>query len=167
MPVTIDMAAVEDMIQRILTWGETRIDEPLKKGATNLKQRLQDNISTGRDINGKYYQAIDPVTLAMPIKWGNQFHDLRIRGEVSRSPKAMSVTGQTKSDIEVSKLGPNTYGVGYSDERTEVILLSNAKSKSKPTRDPVGLSERNPSEQELDIVADEIEKALGELLNGF
>lgn len=167
MPVTIDDAAVTRLLDTLLSWGRSGISEPLKKSAENLRQRFKDNVATGRDIKGNYYQAIDPVTLAMPIKWGNQFKDLRIRGEVSGSPKGMNATGQTKNDFNISTSGPLSYDVGFSDERTSVVLQSNAKSTNKPKRDPVGLSERNPSEKEVDIVADEIEKAIEGLINGF
>lgn len=170
MPVSIDDKQVLRLIDRLLVWGKSDIVYPINEAANEIRAELTRNFFLGKDINGVTMNYIDSKTVDMPIKYGDPYKDLRKRGDVNPSQIPMTATGRTRDSLTAQKVSNTEYNVGYNDERSAIILESNAKGNSnvsKPKRDPVGLNERNPSKKEFDIVVDEIEKALDRLLNGI
>lgn len=170
MPVSIDDVAVTELIEKLLRYTQNRMDEPAMEAAKKIVYQLSHNFSVGENIHGDRYDYVTQLTLELPIKRTGSFEDKRIRGQVSPSQIALDVTGRTKESFRATKESSTEVVIGYDDVRTDIILQGNAKNSgnvSKPKRDPAGLSERNPSDKEFEIVVDEVEKVLERLLSGF
>lgn len=148
----------------ITEWIELRLKSFLTGGygqaidlaSSSLTGRLKANIRRGVGADGGAYSPVKETTMKQSIKRSGDFVDPRIRGEVQADPRAFGVTGRTESAIYWERRG-NSWEIGYDDDRTGAVLMSNAfpESKSnvpKEKRDPIGHSLQNPTEAELDIV---------------
>lgn len=170
MPVSIDDKAVSEAIDKLLIFFRTEVGIPVGIAADEIRQQLVQNINMGQDINGNKYEYVSRVTLELPIKRTGAYKDTRKRGDVNPSQIAMKATGATAALIEVKKESNTEWTVGWNYARSDIILEGNARRKgngSKPKRDPVGISERNPSNKEFNAVVDELEKAIERSLSGF
>jgi hypothetical protein len=170
MPVSIDDKAVTQAIESFFRFLSKNIGAPIEKSAEVIRAQLVENFNMGQDIHGNKYQYVSSRTLELPIKRTGAYKDTRIRGDINPSQIAMNATGLTAKLIEVKKVSEKEWTVGWNYARSDIILEGNARAKGntgKPKRDPVGISERNPSNKEFNAVVDEIEKAIERALGGF
>lgn len=167
--IVMEDTIVSKLFADLARFHNSGIKAPMTKGAEEIKDKLQKNIVFGKTITGNTYPQIRDVTKEMEIARSGPFSDSRKRSEVSRSPIAMDVTGQSFDSITVEAKSVKEVNVGYNGIRADVVFRSNAKGSgniNKPKRDPLGLNERIASDFEFDAVADAIEDALERAING-
>jgi hypothetical protein len=170
MQIDIDMGGLDVLFDTLNRFQYYGVNEPAERAANKLVYKLRSNILTGQDSAGDHYPLIQDSTMDMQIKREAPYSDHRIRRDVSTDPRAMNVTGRSIESLNVQKVKATELNVGFDDERSQIVFESNARnsgSSNKPKRDPLGLSAQNPSDREIDIVAEEIEKELDNLLDGF
>jgi hypothetical protein len=167
---TIEMNDVTELFGRLQTFQYEGLGIPLGQAAKKLAYRLRDNISNSRNNKGGSYPLIKQVTNEMEIARSGPYSDSRKRQEVSSNPNAMNVTGRTEQSIKSERVSYKEFTVGVDDPRSQIVLESNARnpgSVNKPKRDPLGLSDNSPADEEIDIVEDYVSKAIEGILNGF
>lgn len=168
--IEIDVSAFNKLNEILRAFTEQGIDAPIKDGAKRITENLKKNIVIGKDINGNFYPPVTKKTMDRPIKFSGPFSDSRIRSDVSTSPTAFDVTGKTRESINWKKVSNKLYEIGYDSARTDLIIQGNARADGnvpKPRRDPLGVTERQPSDSEFDYVADAVEFALERALSGY
>lgn len=161
---------VETLLAQLKAFGETGLSRPLDKASKALSDSLVSNVLNSRGINGDNYPLINDSTFEMDISWSGPFSDSRTRRQVSSNPRAMNATGKSAESISAQKVSDTEYNVGFDTYRSDLVFNSNARAPgnvSKPKRDPLGLTERAPSDKEFELVAKQVEDALERLLSGF
>lgn len=167
---TIEDKDVESLVQSLKVFSESGIAKPIEKSVRKLLSLLRSNLADGQSADGRDYPDVKDTTKAMEIARSGPFADSRIRNEVSTNSKAMNVTGESSDSLSYEKTNVTDFNVGYDSVRSDVVFRGNAKGSgnaSKPKRDPLGLNIGIPTDEEFNIVADEVEAAIERLLDGF
>lgn len=170
MPVTIEDSAIRALIERLKDWSKFDIRNDMERGTRAVKELLRNKVLTGRSLHDTTYPKVKDVTQDMPISYGNPYKDTRLRGEVAPSRTALNVTGESANSLEIGKTTITEFVIYIDGERANLIFNENARNNSrvdKPKRDPLGLTEKGPGKQEIDLVADELEKAIERIVSGL
>lgn len=168
--IEIDDTSVVKLLQTLSDFAEANAKTPMTKAANDIKERLVSNIKGGKGFTEGAYPSIKEVTNEFEIAHSGPFADTRKRSDVSSNQIPFNVTGDTAKSITVQVKSNQEVNVGYDSARAGMVLQGNARASgnvNKPRRDPVGVTEGQPSDYEFDVVTDAIEKALDRLLNGF
>lgn len=168
MGANLDNTGVDDVLRSLSAFAAGGYAPTIDRASRRLVDRLKANVRQGYDAEENELASVKDSTLKQKIKHSGDFVDSRIRGRVKSDPTPFGVTGKTEKNIEWRK-GAEGWEIGWDDERTDAVLQSNAfpGSKSnvpKPVRDPTGLTIKEPTEPELDIVEDELVKGIESLV---
>lgn len=168
--VSIDTKDVDVLFDRINRLQYEGLQKPLTEATKKLKFKLKQNVLEGKTPRGESYPTVVNATMEMEIKREGSYEDKRIRKSVSTNRIAMNVTNKSLNSINTAKVSYREFNVGYDGERADIVFQSNARdigNSSKPKRDPLGLSLNVATEEEFEIVADEVERAIDEVINGL
>lgn len=167
--ISADFSKVDKLFDELKRFQDFGVHAQVEAGSKKLVSHLKTNVAQGKDATGKPYSDIEADTLDKSIAYGGPFKDTRIRREVSSNRTAMNVTGKSIDSI-YSKRSGNVTEIVVDDPRATVVFYSNAGrpgNVSKPVRDPLGLTTRNVSDVEFDIIADLIDVEIERIVSGL